>query len=426
MNLMIKRLIFIHKNTSSCVSIILAIFLLISPSAVFANQLLGGKLSYDGYLQNRTGVTTNNPETSLFENRAQLSTKYQLQDDFEILGSFRLLYENKLETNTRGDLEIRDLYLKYKNDFSTLSYGKQQVVWGKMDNVRVLDVINPLNLREFIFNDYVDSRIPLWMFNNEFYYKNHSFQLIAIPEIKENYYPNQGSRFYIDDSSANVSSSKTIKPKQKDVKNWEYAIKLDGSVEKIDYTLNFFHGWSDNFVDSFDINTMSVKSEIKRERKMGFSMERPIGDFVVRGEAAYTPDYYVETKGSLGLYNPEKVNNLTYASGIDWLYNNWFVGVQYIDNYIFNEPENFIDRNFDDIATLTVSYKAFNDKLELKSFIAHDLNKFSSWLSNSIKYDITNDYEIKIVLDVMDGKESSYFGQFDDEDRLFISIKRYF
>lgn len=47
--------------------------------------------------------------------------------------------------------------------------GKQQVVWGRTDLFRVLDVINPVDYsRNNIYDELEDIRIPMWIFNVEY------------------------------------------------------------------------------------------------------------------------------------------------------------------------------------------------------------------------------------------------------------------
>ncbi|MBR9885810.1 MAG: DUF1302 domain-containing protein, partial [Oceanospirillales bacterium] len=74
--------------------------------------------------------------------------------------------------NDRLDF-IRELYLSADKELTNgdvLSFrlGKQQVVWGKTDLFRVLDVINPVDYsRHNIYDELEDIRIPQWMLTAE-------------------------------------------------------------------------------------------------------------------------------------------------------------------------------------------------------------------------------------------------------------------
>ncbi|WP_312913851.1 DUF1302 family protein [Stutzerimonas nitrititolerans] len=72
------------------------------------------------------------------------------------------------EFNERLDF-IRELYVDFDNDLPNgdiLSWrlGKQQVIWGRTDLFRVLDVINPIDFsRNNIYDELADIRIPMWI-----------------------------------------------------------------------------------------------------------------------------------------------------------------------------------------------------------------------------------------------------------------------
>ncbi len=77
------------------------------------------------------------------------------------------------EFNDRLDF-IRELYLTTAIPFDNghelgLKFGRQQVVWGRTDLFRVLDVINPVDFsRHNIYDELEDIRIPMLMLNAEY------------------------------------------------------------------------------------------------------------------------------------------------------------------------------------------------------------------------------------------------------------------
>lgn len=77
------------------------------------------------------------------------------------------------EFNDRWDF-IREAYISADVDYENghqlnLRVGKQQVVWGRTDLFRVLDVINPVDYsRNNIYDELEDIRIPMWILNAEY------------------------------------------------------------------------------------------------------------------------------------------------------------------------------------------------------------------------------------------------------------------
>lgn len=93
--------------------------------------------------------------------------------DFGGYGDKKLSELEMPEFNKRLDF-IRELYAKKTFDIGDgkelfLKVGKQQVVWGRTDLFRVLDVINPVDYsRNNIYDELSDIRIPMWMVQGEY------------------------------------------------------------------------------------------------------------------------------------------------------------------------------------------------------------------------------------------------------------------
>ena len=93
--------------------------------------------------------------------------------DFGGYGNQKLSELEMPEFNSRLDF-IRELYAKKTFSLGDgkdlfVKVGKQQVVWGRTDLFRVLDVINPVDYsRNNIYDELSDIRIPMWIAQAEY------------------------------------------------------------------------------------------------------------------------------------------------------------------------------------------------------------------------------------------------------------------
>jgi len=93
--------------------------------------------------------------------------------DFGGYGNLSLRELETPEFNDRWDF-LREAYAKKtfgldNGDSVFLKLGKQQVVWGRTDLFRVLDVINPVDYsRNNIYDELSDIRIPMWIAQAEY------------------------------------------------------------------------------------------------------------------------------------------------------------------------------------------------------------------------------------------------------------------
>jgi len=62
---------------------------------------------------------------------------------------------------------LREAYIDAETNGYSIRAGKQQVVWGTADGMKLLDAINPTDYSEMAQNQMEDSRIPVWMINAE-------------------------------------------------------------------------------------------------------------------------------------------------------------------------------------------------------------------------------------------------------------------
>ena len=74
--------------------------------------------------------------------RVRLDYEDLLEPDRPQLDTYLSITE-PLEIGTAGTAELRDMYLEFRSDNGLSRIGKQQIVWGRMDGIKVLDILNP-------------------------------------------------------------------------------------------------------------------------------------------------------------------------------------------------------------------------------------------------------------------------------------------
>jgi len=107
-----------------------------------------------------------------FENTAKIFVNGDLTEKSSVHAELNFVYDTEGSpkkyqdhmANSQNDY-LRELYLDtyLGEDEIELRIGKQQVVWGTADGIKLLDIINPTDYREFAQNTMEDSRIPVWM-----------------------------------------------------------------------------------------------------------------------------------------------------------------------------------------------------------------------------------------------------------------------
>ena len=97
-----------------------------------------------------------------------------LSDNSSLHAEINLIYDTEgVNDDLKGHKSytqqdyLRELYVDTALGNWNFRLGKQQVVWGTADGIKLLDIINPTDFRELVQNTQEDSRIPVWMINAE-------------------------------------------------------------------------------------------------------------------------------------------------------------------------------------------------------------------------------------------------------------------
>jgi hypothetical protein len=105
-----------------------------------------------------------------FENTAKLFVNGDLTENAALHAELNFVYDTEATPNDyQGHMNysqndyLRELYVDTMVGDTEVRVGKQQVVWGTADGIKLLDIINPTDYREFAQNTMEDSRIPVWM-----------------------------------------------------------------------------------------------------------------------------------------------------------------------------------------------------------------------------------------------------------------------
>ena len=103
---------------------------------------------------------------------------------------------------------LREAYIDTSSGNTLIRAGKQQVVWGTADGMKLLDTINPTDFSEMAQNQMEDSRIPVWMINTETTLPDGGNFQVIVSEPRENIF--SGLNRNIDTSSRSNAAPSSL------------------------------------------------------------------------------------------------------------------------------------------------------------------------------------------------------------------------
>ena len=171
----------------------------ISSTMVHAEPEVTGKLTHESasYTESGTNIgaaSAHDKDNFKSETSARIYIDGNLEDERQSTYHIELQAFNDAEgigdrdgneSYTQRD-PLREAYIDTSYEDWLIRLGKQQVVWGTADGMKLLDSINPTDYSELSQNQMEDSRIPVWMVNADKTFEDGKNLQIVVSQPKEN------------------------------------------------------------------------------------------------------------------------------------------------------------------------------------------------------------------------------------------------
>jgi hypothetical protein len=206
--------------------------------------------------------------------RSFYDTAYTLND--------RSQYTEQVLDDYETESELIEVWLQSGlTDNLDIKTGRQIVVWGRSDNIRVADILNPLDNRHPGMTDIKDLRLPVAMTKLDFYAGDWNLSGIVIHEPRFAKNPVYGSDFYPGESPSPPEEKPSIS-----LENQQYALALNGIFSGWD--LSFYSAWV--FDARFHIETDASGDRHAQHSRVfmgGLAGNIASGNWMFKGEAVW-------------------------------------------------------------------------------------------------------------------------------------------
>jgi hypothetical protein len=333
------------------------------------------------------------------------------------------------------EVELREAYFQYSGDLTTVRFGKQQIVWGRADGIKVLDVVNPQSFREFILDDFDQSRTPLWSLMVERTMFGLDVQGFWLFDQTFNEAPPRGSIFEVTAPefvptffalpSVPVVLEDIDRPKDRFGAS-EFGVQVSGLIGNWDFSLNYLYTYEDNPFYDLDMlpNQISITQELNRVNIVGGSFANSWGDVTLRGEATYTYNENIP----FGFYpnvatQPAESDVVKYVVGLDYVgVPETFLSVQFFQQIKLDEIPNALVPRVEEFTTFLVRHNFSDDRwtLEAQWYANHDSK--DGLIRSRFTYQINDQFKASLGGDFFYGRETGVFGQFSKTDRVSLTF----
>ncbi len=443
-----------------------------------SSESLWSALELTGYLKNEIAYRIREPRAiTKLRNIAYLNSKYPLTDNVKFNFTGWAYYDHaydmfnyetisaRLERNSEEPLAfvenlpqekdtpvaaIRELYLDVAANNWDMRLGKQYIVWGVLEGVRIVDEMNPMDFRELILPDLLDYRISLWSAKLDYYTKRGDLQFVWIPDLQFHKPAPPGSEWELLQEVPG-----TRRPESWRLENSEVGMRWSADVADTELSLSYFYTW-----DDFPVVFRSVKiggetpifyPTYSRLSIFGATAVRQMGGYILKGELAYVRDKFfglsnvadADGDGYVDSNGEVQKNHIRWGGGVDVNLLGWDVALGGMQWIILDYEKSIIQKQVDTSFNMFVrrEFPAYSMTVQALWIYLQTMNE--SFLKPKVTFHVTNRFQVAVGMDIFEGPKSDFgtsnineqgqfnpaiqqaqfVGNFHDNDRVFFEFK---
>lgn len=336
------------------------------------------------------------------EARAFYDALFALRDD----GDFTDAHKRSLET----EAEIKEAWVAGTLAKGLdLKAGRQIMVWGKSDNIRVADVLNPLDNREPGMTDIEDLRLPVAMTRLDYSRGDWVFTAVLVHEHRFGKLPPGGSDFFpfpfaMPPEETPESSFDTTRP----------ALAAKG----------YFTGWDASFyLAQYDSDEWYLENGVRTHPLVtmaGAAVNAVSGSWLFKGEAAHL--WNLKFTGL-----PEQKNRLDLLAGAEYTgFTDATLSLEIADRHLFDFDQRLENApDYEEEELFQYAFRAnktyLHDTLSLTwlaSLFAAD-GSGGGFQRFWAEYDVTDAFQVTGGLVDYVAGDMVPLGLYNENDRLF-------
>jgi len=333
-------------------------------------------------------------------------------------------YPGPVQRDQRSGFALREAYLDFSSGDWEFRVGRQHIVWGEVVGLFLADVVSARDLREFLLPEFEALRIPQWAARAEFHGAETFFELLWIPVPSYDKVGKPGADFYPFPLPAGTRVRNNEPDRDVGDGNWG----LRASRLMAGWDLAAFYYSSRDVAPTLYRTSPAPAFELRHDRirQVGATLSKDMGNFVLKGEAVHTRGRSFNSTDPAAPFGLKSSDTLQYIVGIDIpLQDVWRFNVQHYARLLDDHDRTLDSDRYETGFTLLVNRK-FGASFEAEVLMVAGINRPDYMLRPKLVWHITQEWRGQFGADVFGGRDKSLFGRFDDRDRVYVEVRRWF
>ncbi|MDD5070294.1 MAG: hypothetical protein PHV17_06155 [Candidatus Omnitrophica bacterium] len=398
----------------------------------FSDADIGGHYQLRYYADRKKDASTEHTQEIRQDLRLELkkdiSNRYKvlfsIDGQYDLVHSSRDGYDSEEKT-----FRVWESYVSYLYENFNLTLGRQVIRWGKGDEINPTDNFTPENFKEYLNLDRADRKMPVLMARLNYSFAPYQIETVWLPFPEPNVLPESDSDYepYLirqyRDSALGFDVKRPQRP-ARSLKNQVVAVKFKRNTLSYDTSLSYAYHWAQMPALYRNLNNLTLETLYARQHTFGGDFETVAGNFGVRGEWAYTlGDIFVTESPDCPDTTIEK-DSLTAIFGFDYTsQKNFYSNLQYMFKYVPDHSSGMASGVYEDSVLGKVSKKFRNDTLLFEVAARLYLFNLDRYYRLKCQYEIKDDLTVSVGYDNFFGPTTATFGQYNQNDQYFATVK---
>ena len=379
---------------------------------------------FNGFVDTYHAIQTEWPHdftTSRTRLRAELRVDYE---NAYLFASLNGIHNSILDDRT--GIQLQEAYFNYSNSFVEIRAGRQIVVWGVADGLRVTDLISPVDYTEFMSSDYDDMRMAVDGIRIKYPGERVNAEVVYVPVPRYFQMPIGEDNPWRPDLPEKASFDFPEGPEPR-FKNGDFGTRVSFFLSNLDFSISALHTHNQSpvTVAGYDPvkDSIVIRGIHETMTMFGGDMSMPLGEFVLRLEIA---EYLDEALGYANNLDYARKNTFNALGGIDWYAgDNWTFMVQYLHKYIADYSDELAAERNSSQVTFRISKELLNNTLKLALYGMFDIDNLGYYARVSGDYALSDQVTLSLGYDHFGGKRGQLAG-YDKNREVWAKAKYYF
>ena len=356
------------------------------------------------------------------------------------------LYRNGGDWDDDISVKPHEAFVRYAGESWEVSLGNQIVKWGKADEVSLLDILNPDDLRGGFVRSREERKLPLPMLNLALFKDAQKLETIFIPFFRRSKIDLVGRDWALfTHYDREVGAFRIIETRPaNDLSNSEFGLRFSGTVRNFDYALSLLHTRED--LPSFDSlitppgfrvpnpgdvslrdivmfasnpsAPQPIRLQYRRQNLLGFDFETTWKSLGLRGEVAYLRNRSFLDDRLRRVEAPV----WSYVLGAD--YNRpgvFYCNLQFSQQILGRSANGLLlaDR-VTNIINGEINRKLFEDRMELAVRFLYNFTRKDYYVNPFARLKYWPGITVDIGIQRIGGPSNSTLGVFDNNDEAYL------